>query len=148
MEEPRSPRALERLAGLRAQKVAEERRALEAAMGALAARRAERDAAKVAQREAERRAAFAVTRLPGEGSQAALEALMIGLRRVEEARVKVRAAKSEVALIQERLERERAQERAARQLAEERAAAVRSWRLAREQDQMEETFRAASFHAT
>ena len=138
MEEPRSPRPLERLASMRADRVAVEKQALAAAQGELDARRAERDAAKLRVRQAERQACAGGST---EGRQPALEALLIDMRRVEEARGRVRLAKADVALVAGRLEHERAQERAALAFAGDRARAVARFRQAKEQDELEEAFR-------
>ena len=138
MEEPRSPRPLERLARMRADRVAVEKQALAAAQEQLDARRAERNAAKLRVREAERRAC---ARGGTEGREPALEALLIDMRRVEEARDRVRLAKAEVARVAGRLEHERAQERAALSFAGDRARAVERFRQAKEQDELEESFR-------
>ena len=132
---------MERLARARACRVGEEMAHLAQARAVLEALRAERTTAKDRQRDAEQRARTGLMHTTGEGRTAALEALVVGSRRLDEVRARVRVARAEFERCQQRLEAERAHEKAALMMADERTRAVDAWRLGREQDEIDESFR-------
>ena len=144
MDEPKPARPFERLARLRSVQVEHERQRFAAAQDVVRERRAELSEAKRAQRGAERRASSGLLRATGEGSTAALEAVLVTMRRVLEVRASWRAARATLEECRTRLEAERAAERAAQQVALERTHAMIRWREQREQELAEEAFRSLS----
>ena len=141
MEEPKAARPFERLARLRAVQVEQARARFGAARARTEAARVELSDAKQRQRDAERRAGCGILRATGEGSTAALEAVVVGLRRLAELRARLKTARAEEAELGAALEAERAGERAAQQVALERTHALIRWKEARAQEAAEEAFR-------
>lgn len=142
MEAPRPVGGVAKLARMRASRVEAARVELARAVDVLGKRKMELVKCEQAYERAARMARGGWSRTSGETASAAMEALILEHKRVGEARERVEAAQALVGSRRAEVERESALQRATENVANRRQVAVDRYEEDREQDRLEETFRA------